>query len=414
MTHTPTALIIGAGIAGPAAAIALRKAGIDSVIYEAHAGGAEGRGAFLTLGSNGIDALHTLGADRAALASGFPTPGIMTRNSAGKHLGVSRIGTSLPDGTTSHTVKRAELYQALRDEATGRGIGIEQGKRLVNAETTSKGVRAVFADGSEATGDLLIGCDGVHSTVRRIIDPGSPAPSYVGLVGTGGYARGVHVEAEPGSYTMIFGKRAFFGYAVAPDGEVWWFANVPRRAEPASGELAATGGEEWRRRLIELFAGDAGPAASLIEASPEIMTASPVHAIPHLPTWHDRRMIVIGDAAHAPSPSSGQGASLSIEDGVVLAICLRDLPEPGHAFARYEELRRPRVERIIKEAARINSSKAAGPVGRAIRDAVLPLILRMTANSKQMRLTYGYHVDWAAPAGETTGMAARRPVEAVR
>ena len=92
-------------------------------------------------------------------------------------------------------------------------------------------------------------------------------------------------------------------------------------------------------------------------------------------------MIVVGDAAHAPSPTSGQGASLSIEDGVVLAKCLRDLPSTDAAFARFEALRRPRVERIIKAAARINNSKAAGPVARVFRDAMMPLFLRMAARS---------------------------------
>lgn len=399
MTHTRTALIIGGGIAGPAAAMALQKAGMDPVVYEAQPRDAEAAGVFLTLGSNGIDALGTLGAAEPALAAGFPTPGILTRSATGKHLGVSRISTSLPDGPTSHTLRRGDLYQALHDETVGRGIGIEHGKRLVNAEVTREGVRAVFADGSEASGDVLIGCDGLHSIVRRIIDPAAPAPTYAGLIGTGGYARGVDVEAEPGTYTMIFGTRAFFGYAVAPDeGEVWWFANIPSRSEPARGELAAISAEEWRNRLLMLFADDAGPATRLIEASPAIMQASPVHTIPRLPTWHDQQMIVIGDAAHAPSPSSGQGASLSIEDAVVLATCLRDLPSPQQAFTRYEQLRRPRVERIIKQAARINNSKAAGPVGRVVRNTVLPLILKLTANSKQTNLTYAHHIDWAAPA----------------
>ena len=64
---------------------------------------------------------------------------------------------------------------------------------------------------------MLIGCDGVHSTVRRLIDPGAPTPAYSGLLTTGGYVQGVPVDIEPGSYEMIFGKRAFFGYALAPD-----------------------------------------------------------------------------------------------------------------------------------------------------------------------------------------------------
>ena len=397
MTRTRTALIIGGGIAGPAAAMALRHAGIEATVYESRPAGADGIGAFLTLASNGIDALRVLGADKPALAAGFPTPAITLRSGTGKRLGQTRTGQPLPDGTTSHTIKRADLYRVLHQEASSHGIRVEHGKRLAAAEDTGGGVRAVFTDGSEAAGDVLIGCDGVHSTVRPIIDPGAPAPAYAGLVNTGGYARGVRVGTEPGSYEMIFGKHAFFGYATAPGGEVWWFANVPRRDEPARGQAQAITGDQWRPRLLQLFADDAGPAIPLIEATPQIMAMSPIHTIAHLPAWHNERMIVIGDAAHAPSPTSGQGASLSIEDAVVLAKSLRDLPTPQAAFTQFETARRPRVERIIKWAARINNSKAAGPLARVFRDAMLPMILTMTADSRALRQTYGYHIDWDTP-----------------
>jgi 2-polyprenyl-6-methoxyphenol hydroxylase-like FAD-dependent oxidoreductase len=390
-------MVIGGGIAGPAAAMALQKAGIDPVVYEAHPAGADGIGAFLTLASNGVDALRVLGADEPALAAGFPTPAITLRSGTGKRLGESRTGGSLPGGTVSQTIKRADLYRVLHEEASSRGIRVERGKRLIAAEQTGDGVRAVFADGTEAAGDMLIGCDGVHSTVRPIIDPTAPAPAYAGLINTGGYARGVRVDTVPGSYEMIFGRRAFFGYAAAPDGEVWWFANVPWRDEPARGKAEAFSGDLWRPRLLQLFAEDAGPAIPLIDAAPQIMTMSPIHAMPHLPAWHNGRMIVIGDAAHAPSPTSGQGASLSIEDAVMLAKCLRDLPSPRAAFTRFEAARRPRVERIIKWAARINNSKAAGPIARVFRDAMLPMILTMTADSKALKQTFDYHIDWDTP-----------------
>jgi FAD-dependent urate hydroxylase len=397
MTRTRSALVIGGGIAGPATAMALQKAGIDPEVYEAHPGGADGAGVFLTLASNGVDALRTLGADEPALAAGFSTPRITLRSSTGKRLGETRTGVPLADGTTSQTLERAALYRVLHDEALARGVRVEHGKRLVGAEDIGDGVRALFADGSEAFGDVLVGCDGVHSTVRRIIDPGAPAPVYTGLLSTGGYARGVHVDAEPGSYEMIFGRRAFFGYAVAPGGEVWWFANVPRQDEPASRELDAVGGEEWRRELLRLFAGDAGPAIALIEATPEMLPVRAVHSIPRLPTWYRGRMIVVGDAAHAPTPSSGQGASLSVEDAIVLAQCLRDEPDAKAALARFEAARRSRVERIVKWAARINNSKAAGPVGRLLRDAMMPTILKLTADAKAHRQTFEYHVDWEDP-----------------
>jgi 2-polyprenyl-6-methoxyphenol hydroxylase-like FAD-dependent oxidoreductase len=278
-------------------------------------------------------------------------------------------------------------------------LHIEHGKRLIAAEEVGNHVRAVFADGSEAVGDMLIGCDGVHSTVRRIIDPTAPAPTYSGLITNGGYARGVPVDTEPGSYEMIFGRRAFFGYAKAPDGEVWWFANVPRSTEPARGEIEAIDPDEWRGRLLDLFAEDAGPAALLVEATPEPTRMSPIHAMPHLPNWHRGRMLAIGDAAHAPSPTSGQGASLSIEDAVVLAKCIRDLPDTQAAFTRFEEMRRPRVERIIKWARRVNSSKAAGPVGRVMRDSMMPVIMKIVANSRPTNRIYDYHIDWDVLSG---------------
>ncbi len=394
MNHTPTALVIGAGISGPAAAMALQKAGIDAVVYEAHPTAAVGVGGFLTLASNGIDALRVLGADEPAVAAGFATPQITLRSAAGKRLGESQIGQSLPDGTTSQTLKRADLCRVLHEQALARGIRVEHGKRLIDAQVTGDRVRALFADGSEAVGDVLIGCDGVHSIVRRLIDPGAPAPAYAGLLSTGGFARGVALDAQPGSFEMIFGKRAFFGYATAPDGEVWWFANVPRRSEPAVGERHAVSDRDRRHRLVELFSEDAGPAVALVAATREMMAISPVHTLAHLPSWHRDRMIVIGDAAHAPSPTSGQGAALSIEDAVVLAKCLRDQPTPRAAFALFEATRRPRVERIVKRAARINSSKAAGPVARLLRDAMLPKILKLTADGKAQDQIYGHHIDW--------------------
>ncbi len=399
MTTTRTALVIGAGIAGPVAAMALRKAGIQPTVYEAHPSGAEGIGTFLTIASNGIDALRAIGADQMALAAGFPTPTITLRSTTGKNLGRARTGLTLPGGTTSHTLKRADLYQALYQEAVRRGIDVQHGKRLAAAEQTRDGVRAVFDDGTDAVGDVLIGADGIHSTVRKLIDPTAPEPTYIGLINLGGYTRGVEVDAEPGSYTMIYGKRAFFGYVLAPSGEVWWFANIPRPGEPARGEAEAITPAQWQTRLAGLYAADTGPAARLVQASGTtgISKASPIHSTPHLPAWRNDRMIVIGDAAHAPTPTSGQGASLSIEDAVVLAQCLRDLPTPQHAFARFQALRRARAERIIKQAARVNSSKTATPITRILRDATFPLILKMAASSKQATAAYRYRIDWDTP-----------------
>lgn len=397
MTCITSALVIGGGVAGPATAIALAKAGIQATVYEARAESQQQqRGVMLTLATNGIDALRAIDADRRPLAAGFPTASITLRSHTGKRLGATSTGGVLGDGTVSHTIRRADLSAALRAEARERGIHVEHGRRLVELDEGADGVRVRFQDGSEAEADILVGADGVHSTVRRLIRPEAPAPTYTGLITTGGYARGVDVATPPGDYEMIFGKRAFFGSATAPDGEVWWFVNIPWRPEPARGEVEAIATDQWRHRLAELYADDAGPALELIAASPDFAPMSAIHTVPRLPRWSSRRAIVIGDAAHAPSPTSGQGASLAIEDAVVLAQALRDLDSPADAFTHVETVRRPRVEAIIRTAARINSNKAPGPVGRVLRDALLPGILRSAMAQKSAAQAYDHHLEWSS------------------
>jgi FAD-dependent urate hydroxylase len=397
MTRPRTALVAGGGIAGAATALALQKAGIEPVVLEAHPGSADGVGAFLTLGSNGLAALRQLDADGPALAAGFATPAMTLRSGTGKRLGEVPASTARPGGATSRTLMRGTLAGLLLAEAERRGIRVERGRRLVGAEHDGERVLARFADGGEAAGDLLIGADGVHSTARRLIDPDAPRPRYGGLLNTGGRARGVR-GGTPGHYELIFGRRAFFGHVTAPDGEVWWFANLPWPDEPSADELHAHHREDLRERLLHLFAEDAGPATELIAAGGYPMPLSPIHSVPQLPRWHRGRMLVLGDAAHAPSPSSGQGASLAIEDAVVLGTCLRDIADPAAAFARFEQIRRPRVEKIIRWAERVNSSKAAGPVGRVVRDAMLPVALRVGARSGAHEQTYGHRVEWGAGA----------------
>jgi 2-polyprenyl-6-methoxyphenol hydroxylase-like FAD-dependent oxidoreductase len=398
MTKSRTALVIGGGIAGPVAAMALREAGIEAVVYEAHAPTTEEDvGSYLTVATNGLDALRAIDADKPVLGAGFPTPTNVLWSGGGRRLGAVSNGGTLSDGTTAHTVKRARLYRALHHEAAGRGIRIELGKRLVDAgPTPGGGVVARFQDGSQATADLLIGADGVHSPTRRLIDPAAPGGRYVGLVNFGGYTNEAAAGAEPGIWHMIFGKRAFFGYVVDPAGGTVWFANVPR--DPVSGaERAATSSEQWQRQLIDLFADDHGPASSLIAAGGLELVADNTHDLPRVPTWHRGAMVIIGDAAHAPSPSSGQGASMAAEDAVVLAKCVRDLPDVPQALAAYEQSRRKRVEQIVAQGARTSSTKTPGPVGRVTRDLLLPVVFKLLVTERSLAWMYRHHIDWDTP-----------------
>lgn len=389
------ALIIGGGIAGPATAMALHKAGIDATVYEAYPTGADDVGAFLNIMPNGIDALRAIDADKPVVDNSFPADRVEFVSGTGKQLGTAPITGD------ARTIKRAELYRVLHDEAQRLGIRIEHGKRLTDATSTSDGVTVAFADGSQATGDLLVGADGIHSTTRRVINPAAPAPRYLGMVTVCGYTHDSPDTTPSGTYRMVYGRKAFFGYTTAPDGETWWFATIPS-AEHTRAELSATTSDQWREHVLSLLTRDRAPVADVIASTKNGIIGSGAYDIPHLPTWHTQRAIVIGDAAHAASPSAGHGASLAIEDSVILAQCLRDLPNPSEAFHTFQQLRRERVERLVTTSAKMTGRAIPGPVQRRIRDLILPILLRKGPRNTSAWLTQ-HHIDWNSHI--TTGMS---------
>src|SRR5262249_3248612 len=149
---------------------------------------------------------------------------------------------------------------------------------------------------------------------------------------------------------MVFGRRGFFGYAVRPSGETYWFSNFAQAAEPAPGSLKGISGGVWKERLIDLHRDDPRDVRHILEAlnvHADRIGCYAIYDIFSLPRWHRERVCLIGDAAHAIGPHVGQGVSLALEDAFVLAKCLRDLPEVPAAFAAFERLRRDRVERVI-------------------------------------------------------------------
>jgi 2-polyprenyl-6-methoxyphenol hydroxylase-like FAD-dependent oxidoreductase len=271
---------------------------------------------------------------------------------------------------------RTDLYRALHDYAAANDIRVELGKRLVSVEETSTGVVARFADGSSASGDVLIGADGIRSTVRGLIDAAAPGPEHVPLQNFGA-AADVAVAADPEAVYFVFGKRGFLGYWAQPDGTTAWFANVPDPAPLSLRQARATSAEDWLRRLREVYADDVPGRELLAHTAPERLVAlGSVEIMPKVPHWHSKRMVLVGDAVHAPSPSSGQGASLAAESAIELARCLRDLPDAPSAFAAYERLRRGRVERVAVRAKRTNASKALGPAAITMMRLTMPLMAR--------------------------------------
>lgn len=260
------------------------------------------------------------------------------------------------------------------------------------------GVTARFADGTSARGDVLIGADGVHSTVRRLIDPAAPDPNYTGMLGLESIVDHP-VPTETGAMHFTYGKRAYYLFWRRPDGTTQFGANLPRDRPLRLTEANAVPRSEWLDELVEAY-GEDTPGGQLVRhIDPARLTVTgSLHIMPPVPHWYRGRMVLVGDAVHAPSNSSGQGASLAIESAIELARCLRDLPDPSSAFAAYERLRRPRVEGIAAQAAKVNHVKAPGPVMKAVMPAMMRVMLKTAMRpEKAFGPTLRYRIDWDAP-----------------
>jgi 2-polyprenyl-6-methoxyphenol hydroxylase-like FAD-dependent oxidoreductase len=404
MSAIHSALVIGGGIAGPVAATALTMAGIDAAVYEARASdpaSANGIGGSLALEPNGLAALRIVGADDSVRAAAAPiTRSVMS-------IG-SKPGRAMPTPQglgPRQLIDRGALHRILRERAEQAGVRIHDGKKLIRIDEHPNGVTAHFADGSSASADVLIGADGVHSTVRRLIDPDAPGAQYLGLVGFEGLVDDAPDTAalEPGAMTFAFGRRAYYLYWKRPDGRIGWGANLPSTQYLSLKEARAVSAEDWLHTLRTAYANDVPGARLAAETTSDALQAvGALHIMPPVPHWHRDRMVLVGDAVHAPSNSTGQGASLAMESAIQLARCLRDMPDASSAFSAYERLRRPRVEKIAARGARISHAKAPGPIAQRMMRVMLPVMVATMNIEKTMAAEQRYTIDWDAPAQEDT------------
>ncbi|MGC9540614.1 FAD-dependent oxidoreductase [Streptomyces sp. UG1] len=357
--------VVGGGIAGTGAALALHKAGFDVAVYEAHPDSAADIGAFLTLASNGMRALAEVDASAAVTAIGFPLTSMRVLDDTGAETARVPLGEAGTPRLRYRCVRRGDLNSALQAEVTRRGIDIRHGMRLVAVEDGADGVTAHFADGTTATGDLLIGADGLNSTVRRLTAPDT-RPLYAGQHVFYGYTREAPEAGRAETITMVRGSSVSFGYAISPEGEAHWFARVAD--EPLAADDIEHGTPARRRELLlPRLRKDATPAADLVAATADDLMVTNATELPTGAPWRSGRTLVIGDAAHAASPATGQGASMALEDAVVLAKSLRDAPDTDAALSLYETLRRPRVENNITVSGNISrgTHTPSGPGPRA-------------------------------------------------
>ena len=175
---------------------------------------------------------------------------------------------------------------------------------------------------------------------------------------------------------------------------MYWFGNMNYSGKPTRKQLLAIPQQQWRDTITGLHARDIEPLPTIVRGTTGELGIYPIYDIRTQPKWHTDRVVCIGDAVHATSPSAGQGASLALEDAIVLAKCMRDVGGGERALALFQSLRHPRVERVVQYARSIGQRKnATNSVQVFFRDLALPMFLK-SVNKHTHDWMYDYAVDW--------------------
>ncbi len=382
--------ICGAGIGGLVLALRLARLGFRPVLFEARSREAAlSEGEFLTLASNGMNGLRAADCYEEVLREGLETRAIELCNARGKRLALVDQSDHLATfGTPAVTIRRGVLTGILIEKCQAEGITIQFGRRVTKVDNHAHAVTLNFSEGAGLAVDLLVAADGLRSFVRMQIFPDYPLPQFTGLIGTGGIVD-ADIPDTDGVMRMTFGEKAFFGYLKTASHPVYWFDSFPADTPDAVRAFEPTA---LAAHVRQMHADDPEPNRSILRTVDRIERSYPIFDMPQLPVWSSGRVVLLGDAAHAIGPHAGQGASMAMEDAVVLSACLADTLDYGAAFARYEALRRPRIARVVKLTRQNASRKRKNSrLSLFLRDLLLPLLIPMTVRAS--RKLFAYRVD---------------------
>jgi 2-polyprenyl-6-methoxyphenol hydroxylase-like FAD-dependent oxidoreductase len=352
----PSALIVGSGVAGVTAAFALGKAGWKTSVLEK---ASDVRnlyvGSGIHLWNNTMRALSMLGLDdRVMSVSGpgavvermqFITPkgrvlASIECGEMGRRMGGDCVG-----------INRAELLPALA-EALDDGV-IQTNREVVGFDQDGTGVTVRLGDGSEERADVLIGADGINSTVRRLVTGVDEPPRYAGYTIWQGIAKVTPEVAPLGVFPLVYGPGLRFAYYRVDDERLYWFgvANAPEGEHDPPGTVKQT--------LLERFRGWPYPTEEVIRMTDEdVIHRRDLYDRDSIQNWGEGRVTLVGDAAHPMTFDIGQGAGQGIEDAVVLSRCLSSGGDVAGALRSYEDQRRKRTAHMQR------LSRTVGTLGR--------------------------------------------------
>ncbi|ORV29463.1 salicylate hydroxylase [Mycolicibacterium conceptionense] len=347
--------VVGAGIGGLTAALALRANGIDATVYE-QAHELKALGAGVSIATNGSRILTTLGAGDAVAAIAGPVTHYQFRTWQAEPIAGEPSTLGFGDPARTWCLHRGEFQRVLAEALPAEALRL--GRSCVGATEHGDGVRVEFADGTTADADLLVGADGIHSRLQaKVTHPAAPVSegimAYRGLIPADRLRDVIDMNAS----SMWLGPRqSFLAYPVSAGDLLNIVAFVPTN-------LTVT--ESWTApgdvaELADAYRGWDPTVLSIIGAMDTTFRWGIYDREP-LDRWSTDRITLLGDSAHAVTPHLGQGANQAIEDAMTLAVVLRDARagELKARLRRYEDLRMARTRHVRDQA------RAAGSIYRS-------------------------------------------------
>jgi 2-polyprenyl-6-methoxyphenol hydroxylase-like FAD-dependent oxidoreductase len=330
-------LVVGGGIGGLSTAIALRQRDVAVEVVEINPKW-DVYGVGIIQPGNAIRALDQLGLAEHAVRQGFAMKGSRFHDSGGNVLGeVPALDLLGPKYPPMNGITRPRLHAIFQEAVRGSGADIRLG---VTVESVGEDAEVAFSDGSWGRYDLVVGADGIHSSVRSLVFPDAPEPEYTGQV-----VWRYNVPRPEGQETldMFVGSNGKAGFVpLAPDlMYILYIEAVPAEAVKMPEERLA---EIFRERLAE-FGGPVADVRDRYITDPAQVVVRPVESLLVPKPWHRGRVVLAGDAAHASSPHVGQGGAMAMEDGIVLAEEVTS-GDVDTALERYVERRYPRCREI--------------------------------------------------------------------
>lgn len=366
--------IIGGGIAGLSAAVALKQQGFEARVFE-RATSVKPVGAGIILSPNAMYILEQLRLGEVVRAEGFQLGPIRLVTAVGKTMQATP-STAEVNGVRYQSIgiSRAALHHILYHQVADIVVLNQEVARIQGGGLYSR-------DGSLYTADAVLAADGVHSKIRRHLFP-QVKLRYAGQTCWRALVNVALPEQHLASSAEFWGRGLRFGYVPIGKDEVYFYAT---QTQPAGLHLP----EKTRKTHLQTqFRHFAEPVPTLLEAaSNHNIVQHDLWDIPPLPTYHRGKILLIGDAAHAMTPNLGQGAAQALEDAGMIAQCLREQTDVEDAFAAFERARLAKVRQLVNLAWRIGLVANWQSEGLCtLRNTLLRYAPRGAANSQLERL----------------------------